>query len=93
MDVATFLHRVDTYILNPFILLLFGVAFLIFFVGLVQFVRSAQSDTAREEGKRKIVYGLIGMFIMFSAYGIIRLILNTFGLSDSVAQHETYIKF
>jgi hypothetical protein len=36
------------------------------------------SDTNREEGKRKIFWGLFGMFIMFSVYGIIRLILGTF---------------
>ena len=80
-EVRPFLGKINTFILNPLITLAFAVAFLVFFYGIFQFINSQTSDNNREEGKRKIFYGLIGMFIMFSAYGIITLILNTFGIS------------
>lgn len=91
MDIATFLNKVNGAILNPLIALVFAIAFLYFFIGIFQFIMSAQADKGREDGKKKILYGLIGMFIMFSAYGIIHLILISFGLSGSVAAHEKYL--
>ena len=75
------LNKVNQFILNPIIILLFAVATLYFFWGIVQFINSETADTKRDEGKRKIFYSLLGMFIMFSAYGLIRLVLGTFGIS------------
>ncbi|MBX4206554.1 pilin [Candidatus Parcubacteria bacterium] len=74
------LNKIFDLVLNPLISLLFGVALLVFFWGIVQFINSETSDSKRDEGKKKIIYGLLGLFVMFSAYGIIRLILNTFGI-------------
>lgn len=82
MTFAHFLNKLFDLILNPAIVLLFAVALLIFFWGIVQFISSETANTKRKEGQKKIIWGLVGLFIMFSAYGIIRLILNTFGLSS-----------
>src|SRR3990167_1724359 len=57
-----------------------GIALLVFFWGIFQFISSETVDAGREEGKRKIFWGIFGMFIMISAYGLIRLILGTFGI-------------
>ena len=71
-------------IVNPIIMLAFGVALLVFFWGIVQFISSeAQADAKRAQGQKKIIFGLLGMFIMVSAFGIIRLILATFGITPS----------
>ncbi len=80
MDISEFLNKINQYILNPLILLGFAVAVIVFFWGIVQFIRTETADAGREEGKRKIFWGLFGIFIMISAYGIINLILNTFGI-------------
>ena len=81
MDISTFLDKVNQFVLNPLIILAFGVAFLMFFFGIFQFIASQTIDTERDKGKRKILWGLFGMFIMFAAYGLIRLVLGTFGIS------------
>ncbi len=83
MDISAFLKAISQFILNPLILLAFAIALLVFFWGIFQFISSQTTDTNREEGKRKIFYGLFGMFIMISAYGLIRLILGTFGITLS----------
>lgn len=89
MTIVPFLNRLNQYILNPLITLIFAIAFLIFFWGIVEFINSQVTvDGEREKGKKKIMWGLIGMFIMFSAYGIIRILLDTFGLSS-----PGYIRF
>lgn len=81
MVITEFLGKLNQFILNPLILLFFAVALVVFLWGLFQFIASETSDNGREEGKKKIFWGLFGMFIMFSAYGLIRLILGTFGIS------------
>ena len=74
------LYNINRVILNPLITLAFAVAFLIFFWGIFQFVNSETSEKMRVAGKRKIVYGLVGMLVMFSAYGLLNLVLTTFGI-------------
>ena len=81
MIIAGFLDKINQFILNPVIILAFAVAFLVFFWGILQFINSQTADDKREEGKKKIFWGMFGMFIMFSAYGLIRLILSSFGIS------------
>ena len=80
MDITTLLNSINRLIINPIIILAFAVALLVFFWGLVQFIMSETADAKRKDGSKKIIYGLLGMFVMISAYGIIRLILDTFGI-------------
>jgi len=80
MSISDLLNKINQFILNPLILLVFAIAFLVFFWGIFQFISSETVDAGREEGKRKIFWGIFGMFIMISAYGLIRLILGTFGI-------------
>lgn len=82
ISIAPFLDKVNEFILNPIIVLLFAVAFVVFMFGLFQFVKNASDMKARDDGKKRIIYGLIGMFIMFSAYGLIHILLTTFGINS-----------
>jgi hypothetical protein len=68
------LDNIKTQILNPLIYLAFAAAFLVFGYGVVEFIRHADSDEGRETGGRHILWGVVGMFIMASAFGIINLI-------------------
>lgn len=90
LSIAKFLDDVSTYILNPLITLVFAIAFLIFVYGIFQFINSETSDKARSQGKQKILWGLVGMTIMFSAYGIIRAIITTI---PGAKQDTGYINF
>jgi len=80
--VVTFLNKINQFILNPLIKLAFAVALVIFFWGIFQFIISETADAKRSEGKKKILWGLFGMFIMISAYGLIRLVLGTFNIPN-----------
>ena len=84
MSIVPFLNKINALILNPLLSLMFFVAFLIFIWGIVLFVAGAAEDKKREEGKKAMMYSLIGMFIMIAVYGIIRFVLNTFGISTDV---------
>ncbi len=88
MSIIPFLNKINGVIINPIIRFAFVLALFVFFWGIFQFVNSETADAKREEGKKKILYGLFGMFIMFSAYGLIRLVLGTFGIPN-----PTYLNF
>ncbi len=77
-----FLAKVVTQIINPIILLLSAGAFVVFLWGVFEFIKEAGDEGKRAEGKQAILWGLIGLVIIFGAYGIINLALGTFSLPD-----------
>lgn len=83
-EAANFVTQVNNIILFPLIALLSGIAFLVFLYGCAQYILNAASDQAREEGKKHIMYGLIGLFVMVSAYAILTLAVNSFGLGQQL---------
>lgn len=82
-SVLTFIGKVSTNILNPIIAILFSVALAYFIYGVVAFIWNPDSEEAREKGKRGMLWGVIGMFIMVSVFGIMRFLINSIG-ADSV---------
>ena len=81
MSATDLLHNISKEILNPLILFLFAVAFLVFVWGIFRFIYNSGDDTEQEEGKKAMMWGIIGMFVMVSVGGIIRLVLDTFNIS------------
>jgi Na+-driven multidrug efflux pump len=80
-DIDGFIERVNTVIVNPLIILFFAIAFMLFFAGLLRFFfqRDQSSDEAKK-GRRHMLWGIIGMFIMMSVFGIMAAIKNTLGV-------------
>lgn len=83
-EARSFVQTLTTVILEPFIYLLLAVAFLVFVWGVAQYVFNANSDQGRETGRRHMIYGLIGLFIMVSAWSILSIAAGTFGLDDEL---------
>ena len=77
----TFVGKVVDLIINPFIVLLFTAALFLFFLGMVQFILGASDETKRQTGKRHMVWGVIGLFIMVGVFGIMAVLLRTFGIT------------
>lgn len=90
MSITPFLFKVNQYILNPIILLLFGLSFAYFTYGVIKFISSDAGDkgSARIEARNSILWGMVGMLIMFSVYGIIKFVLATFGISPGTIPTE-----
>jgi len=77
-----FLSKVVTQIINPIILLLSAVAFVVFAWGVFQFISKSGDEKARQEGRQAIMWGVVGLVIIFGAYGIINVALGTFSLPN-----------
>ena len=71
------LAKVIVYIVNPLIYLLVAVAVVVFLWGVVEFLANAENPEGRENGKRHLVWGIVGLFIIFSVFGIMNLIQGT----------------
>lgn len=85
MSIIPFLNKVSAAILNPLILILFSVAFVYFAVGVVKLITADAGK--KEEGKSAVIWGLVGMFIMFSTYGIIALLLDSFEIDKTTVPY------
>ncbi|MBU6214929.1 hypothetical protein KGM48_03805 [Patescibacteria group bacterium] len=75
-----FLKAVVIQIVNPLIYLLAAGAFVVFIWGVFVFIMNAGDETKRKEGRQAIFWGIIGLVIIFGAYGIINAVLGTFNL-------------
>ena len=71
------LTNIIKFIVDPAISLLFGVALLYFLYGVAVFIYKSDNETSLNEGKSHIIWGIVGLFIMISAFGILQLICNT----------------
>lgn len=76
----TIVDKINQIIINPIIILLFGLALLLFLWGVLRFITGMESDEARTTGRRHMIWGVIGMIIMFGVWAIIGVIRGTFGI-------------
>ncbi len=83
-EAAGFVTKVNDLILFPLIALMSGIAFLYFIYGGAVYILNANNDSAHEEGKKHIMYGIIGLVVMLSAYALLTLATNTFGLGKQL---------
>lgn len=80
MTINQLLNNIIEFILQPLVLLMFAVALVSFFWGIVRFIASSESDEGRETGRRTMIWGVVGMLVMIGVYGVIRILLGTFGI-------------
>ena len=71
-------------ILNGLVGLLILVAILAFFWGLIKYLFSGGGED-KSEGLKMMFYGVIAIFVMVSIWGIIRLLQNTFGVTQNTS--------
>lgn len=83
-EASSFVAKLNDLIIFPVIFLLSGIAFLVFLYGAAEYIFNAGSDQAQEQGKKHITYGLIGLFVMSSAYALLSIGTGTFGLNKQL---------
>lgn len=68
-------------ILKLLIPMAFALAILFFFYGVAKYIGKAGDPKAQEEGKNIMIYGVIGIAVMASVYGIVAYLQNTIGIT------------
>ena len=80
MTYQQFLAKIQAQILTPLVTLLALAAFVLFVWGVVQFIAGAEDEEKRKPGQQHMIWGIIGLVIMFGANAIIMLIKQTVGV-------------
>lgn len=76
MTFDTFVNaRLVPFIDLAIIPLLYAIAFLIFLIGIVRFF-FAEGDEERKKGRFFVVWGIVGMVVLFSVWGMVQLLLS-----------------
>src|SRR3989338_5226906 len=57
--------------------LLFALAFVVFIWGVMQFIMNSADETKRTQGKQFMIWGLIGLVVMFSVWGLVLILRRT----------------
>lgn len=78
--VTNLINRVVFYIVNPLIAVLFAVTLAVFLWGIARYIWSAEDDASRSDGKKHMIWGLVGMLIIVSVYGIINVATSVLGI-------------
>jgi formate hydrogenlyase subunit 3/multisubunit Na+/H+ antiporter MnhD subunit len=84
-----FLGKVNSVIVNPLIMFLFALAVAYFLYGMLQFFGNQDNEEKRSQGKRNMIYGIIGMTVMMGVFTIMNIILNTFKIQGINPQNDT----
>ena len=87
-SVDIFLGKLNAKVINPAIQFIFILATLIFLFGVMEFIRGANSEEKRKKGKEHMLWGIIGFVIMFGVFGIMTILINTFGLGTAKFDQE-----
>ena len=85
--VLTFIGKISTEILNPIIAIMFAVATAYFFYGVAAYIWNPDNEEMRDKGKISMFWGVIGMFIMVTVFGILRFIIDTTGADPSLMNY------
>ncbi|MDP3661450.1 MAG: pilin [bacterium] len=66
------------YILNLVLPIIGALALIWFFWGIIQYVLKADNEEKQAAARSYMIYAVIGMFVMFSVWGLVALVRNTF---------------
>ena len=82
-SVDSFVANVNKLIINPLIGLLFAAALAVFLYGVVEYLANRDNnEQKRSEGRQHMLWGIIGMTVMFGVFFFMNLIIDTLDLKN-----------
>ena len=73
--------KIVSAIVMPVLAVVFALAVLLFIWGAAGLILNKDNPEKRVDSQQHILWGVVGMFIMVAAYGIIRFVANTIGVA------------
>jgi len=74
-------------VVSALVPIVIALAFVVFVWGLITFILASGDEAAKDEGKRRMIWGVIALFVIVSIWGIIAL-LQTF--TDTATNTQVY---
>ncbi len=80
-DIPALLCKIGS-ILNSIVPVLIALGVVYFVYGVITYVISSDEE-AKKSGRDRIIYGIIGLAVIVGVWGLVRILTNTFGLSNT----------
>jgi heme/copper-type cytochrome/quinol oxidase subunit 4 len=78
MSLTQIVAKIVAIVNGGLIPLLYALAFVYLLIGLVRyFFIEGGNEESREKGKQMLIYGMIGIVVIFSVWGLVNLFLST----------------
>ena len=68
--------------INYLVVLVIGLAVFVFIWGIFKYFVAGADEKKVEEAKNVLLFGLLGIFIMFSIWGLVNIVINTFDFKN-----------
>ncbi len=68
--------------LAPIVGVLVAIALVVFLWGLVLFIARSDEDAAREDGKKRMLWGVVALFVIVAVWGIVSLLGILLGIDS-----------
>ena len=72
------------FLLKAIVPLLFAIALATFIYGVFDFIRASASGEETGEKKQFMIWGIVALAVMFSVWGLVSLLQNTFGIHNVI---------
>ena len=66
---------------NAILPLLVGIAVLVLIVGIIRYITAGEDEERRGKARGLMIYGIIGLFVMVSMWGLVFFLGSTFSIS------------
>lgn len=77
-------------LLNQAIILLIAAATVVFFWGIIQYVLSQGDEKKLGEGRRYMLYGIVGLAVMVAMWGFVNLLIVTIFGTETAGDPFTF---
>jgi len=64
--------------------MLIAIAVIVLLVAIINYIRAGEEEEKREKAKSLMIYGIIGLFVMVSIWGLVAILSGTFNLSNDI---------
>jgi len=66
--------------LSQAVIILISLAVVFFLYGILKYISRGDDEESQKKGRNIMIYGIIGLFVMISFWGIVNILINTFEL-------------
>lgn len=70
-------------LLNSATVLVMAAAVVWFLIGVFKFIRAGGDAEGKADARNKIIYGIVGLAVMASVYGLVNILTNTLGSNNT----------
>lgn len=77
-------------ILNALIPIIITLGVIYFMWGVIQYT-TGKSDDAKKEGRDRMIFGIIGLFVIVSIWGLVNLVSTTFDIEQGGINDLPYV--